>query len=189
MAKDSVDKNQTNERAHSGAGHHDAPEWSKRKSIAILLISTVVFSLLAELLVDSVDEVIASLRLDPKFLGLTVFAIVPSFTEFMNAIMFASYGNVALSLEIGSAYLIQVALIQIPCLVAFSAFYAHLYGIPDTLEKSFTLIFPKWDCFTVFFGVFLLSYTYIEGKSNYFKGSILTLSYLVMLMSFYFAPI
>lgn len=171
----------------SGGGH-EAPEWSKWKSTVILLISTVLFALLAELLVDSVDEVISSSGVDPKFLGLTIFAIVPSFTEFLNALMFAKNGNVALSLEIGSAYLIQVALIQIPCLVAFSAVWTRLNKVPDTLEKSFTLIFPRWDCYTVFFGVFLLSYTYIEGKSNYFKGSILTLSYLVLLMSFYYSP-
>ena len=33
--------------------------------------------------------------------------------------------------------------------------------------------------------VFLLSYVYGEGKSNYFKGSILVLTYLVVLIGFY----
>lgn len=35
--------------------------------------------------------------------------------------------------------------------------------------------------------VFLLSYMYGEGKSNYFKGSILILSYLVVVVGFYFS--
>ena len=35
--------------------------------------------------------------------------------------------------------------------------------------------------------VFLLSYTINEGKSNYFKGSILVLSYLVVTVGFYLA--
>ena len=38
---------------------------------------------------------------------------------------------------------------------------------------------------TVILCVFLLSYMYGEGKSNYFKGSILILSYLVVIMGFY----
>lgn len=38
---------------------------------------------------------------------------------------------------------------------------------------------------TVTLCVFLLSYMYGEGKSNYFKGSILLLSYLVVIMGFY----
>ena len=33
--------------------------------------------------------------------------------------------------------------------------------------------------------VFLLSYTYGEGKSNYFKGSILILAYCVVMAGFY----
>jgi len=40
---------------------------------------------------------------------------------------------------------------------------------------------------TVILCVFLLSYMYGEGKSNYFKGSILILSYLVVIIGFYFA--
>ena len=40
---------------------------------------------------------------------------------------------------------------------------------------------------TVILCVFLLSYMYGEGKSNYFKGSILILSYLVVMMGFYFS--
>ncbi|CAH1762764.1 2104_t:CDS:1, partial [Entrophospora sp. SA101] len=50
------------------------------------------------------------------------------------------------------------------------------------------LIFPRWDVFAVVFSVFLLTYTYIEGKANYFKGSILILSYLVLMAGFFCAP-
>lgn len=35
--------------------------------------------------------------------------------------------------------------------------------------------------------VFLLSYTINEGKSNYFKGAVLVLSYLVVTVGFYLA--
>jgi len=38
---------------------------------------------------------------------------------------------------------------------------------------------------TVILCVFLLSYMYGEGKSNYFKGSILILSYFVVVVGFY----
>jgi Ca2+:H+ antiporter len=40
---------------------------------------------------------------------------------------------------------------------------------------------------TVILCVFLLSYMYGEGKSNYFKGSILLLSYLVVVVGFWFS--
>lgn len=97
-------------------------------------------------------------------------------------------GNIALSMEIGSAYALQVCLLQIPALVLFSAVYPM--DIPDPLDTArytFSLLFPQWDMVTVILCVFLLSYMYGEGKSNYFKGSILLLSYLVVVIGYYFS--
>lgn len=97
-------------------------------------------------------------------------------------------GNITLSMEIGSAYALQVCLLQIPALVLFSAVYPM--DIPDPLETArytFSLLFPQWDMVTVILCVFLLSYMYGEGKSNYFKGSILLLSYLVVVIGYYFS--
>jgi Ca2+:H+ antiporter len=96
-------------------------------------------------------------------------------------------GNIALSMEIGSAYALQVCLLQIPALVLFSAITGPWYEGRDISARSFTLIFPQWDMVTVILCVFLLSYMYGEGKSNYFKGSILLLSYLVVIVGFYFS--
>ena len=121
--------------------------------------------------------------IDEKILGVTLFAIVPSVTEFYNAIAFARSGNIALSLEIGSAYAVQVALLQIPVLVAFSAFF-----LSGSSLDVFILVFPRWDFRAVLFSVFILTYIYIEGKSNYFKGSMLLLAYSILLVSFFFVP-
>lgn len=97
-------------------------------------------------------------------------------------------GNIALSMEIGSAYALQVCLLQIPALVFFSAVYPlQPVGNQDPTHWTFSLLFPQWDMVTVILCVFLLSYMYGEGKSNYFKGSILILTYLVVVIGFYFA--
>jgi Ca2+:H+ antiporter len=95
-------------------------------------------------------------------------------------------GNIALSMEIGSAYALQVCLLQIPALVLFSALYPLQLNVGDDIENfTFSLLFPQWDMVLVILCVFLLSYMYGEGKSNYFKGSILLLSYLVVIMGYY----
>jgi Ca2+:H+ antiporter len=96
-------------------------------------------------------------------------------------------GNIALSMEIGSAYALQVCLLQIPALVLYSAVNGSFLDAADVASHTFTLIFPQWDMVTVILCVFLLSHMYGEGKSNYFKGSILILSYLVVVVGFYFA--
>jgi hypothetical protein len=64
-----------------------------------------------------------------------------------------------------------------------------------------SLIFPQWDVIAIILSIFLLTYTYIEARSNYHRGSTLVLSYvpthpsteltaryLVLVMGFYFAP-
>ncbi len=96
-------------------------------------------------------------------------------------------GNIALSMEIGSAYALQVCLLQIPALVLFSAITGQWLDGADLVDRTFSLIFPQWDMVTVILCVFLLSYMYGEGKSNYFKGSILLLSYLVVVVGFWFS--
>ncbi|PKC72903.1 hypothetical protein RhiirA1_336626 [Rhizophagus irregularis] len=170
-------------------GGHDSPNWSKTKSGIVLLACTALYSIIAEMLVQNVEVVLDNFVITEKLLGLTLFALVPNVTEFVNAMSFALYGNIALSMEIGSAYALQVCLLQIPAMVAFSAWYnAGKQDGDETLNTTFTLVFPRWDVFSVIFPVFLLTYTYIEGKSNYFKGSILILSYLVLMAGFFSSP-
>lgn len=96
-------------------------------------------------------------------------------------------GNIALSMEIGSAYALQVCLLQIPALVLFSAVNGRILdgSTAKLADYTFGLIFPQWDMVTVILCIFLLSYMYGEGKSNYFKGSILLLSYLVIVVGYW----
>ncbi|KAJ7695701.1 hypothetical protein B0H17DRAFT_1055263 [Mycena rosella] len=172
-----------------GAPHSPArprPSWSRTTSASVLLICTALYAGIAELLVDVVDVILEGSGIDEKFLGITLFALIPNTTEFMNAISFALNGNIALSMEIGSAYALQVCLLQIPAMVAFSAWYA-----PEKMGEvatTFTLIFPRWDVIVIILSMFLMTYTYIEAKSNYHRGSILILSYLVLTAGFFFAP-
>ncbi|KYK56153.1 calcium permease [Drechmeria coniospora] len=170
-----------------GGGGHDAPNWGRTKSAVILLAATILYAVIAEILVDTVDVVLESFSIDQKFLGITLFALVPNTTEFLNAISFAMNGNIALSMEIGSAYALQVCLLQIPCLVLFSALYPNIPDGGEATSYTFSLLFPQWDMVTVILCVFLLSYVYGEGKSNYFKGSILLLTYLVVVTGFFFS--
>lgn len=162
------------------SGGHDAPNWSRNKSTIILLGATLLYAIIAEILVDTVDDVLSNFPINPKFLGLTVFALVPNTTEFVNAILFAIGGNVALSMEIGSAYALQVVLIQIPCLVLYSVYQQF-----DDVSMMFSLVFPRWDIVATLISIYLFTYIYAEGKLNYFKGVILILIYLVVMAGFY----
>ena len=47
-------------------------------------------------------------------------------------------GNIALSMEIGSAYALQVLLLQIPALVFYSAFHTRVIDQAQVLAHSFS---------------------------------------------------
>jgi hypothetical protein len=57
--------------------------------------------------VDVVDVVLQDAGIDEKFLGVTLFALVPNTTEFMNAISFALNGNIALRYEVVIALIVH----------------------------------------------------------------------------------
>ena len=66
-----------------GGGGHDAPNWGRMKSSVILCGATVLYALIAEILVNTVDVVLKNVAIDEKFLGITLFALVPNTTEFL----------------------------------------------------------------------------------------------------------
>ena len=68
---------------HGDGGGHDAPNWSRMKSSVILLSATLLYAIIAEILVNTVDVVLESVEIDEKFLGITLFALVPNTTEFL----------------------------------------------------------------------------------------------------------
>jgi Ca2+/H+ antiporter len=57
--------------------------------------------------VDVVDVILEGSGIDEKFLGVTLFALVPNTTEFMNAISFALNGNIALRCVYFSFFLLS----------------------------------------------------------------------------------
>ncbi|KAF4988120.1 hypothetical protein FGRMN_9950 [Fusarium graminum] len=150
---------------HQIRGHEDSlrhvPNWSRSKSLLILVTATVFYCLLAVILIDAVDIILQEFCIQERFLGLTIFALIPNATEIWNAILFAVNGNIALSVEIGSAYALQVCLLQIPALVFFSAV---LYPRKPEEGHVFSMVLPQWDMFVVIFSVFLHGYMQNEGR-------------------------
>lgn len=166
-----------------GQGGHDAPEWNKLTAFIILLSATTLFALIAEELVDSLDGTLTALGISPAFAGLTIIALITNLSEIVNAIRFSLQNDFALALEIGTGCSIQIFLLQMPLLVLFSALYNH-----GSATDSFTLIFPWLDVAAVTLALFVINYISIDGKANYFTGSALTITYIILIVAFAYAP-
>ena len=61
------------------------------------------------------------------------------------------------------------------CSVRYIYVRSAVQWLVVSLTWFYSLIFPRWDALTIILSVFLMTYTYIEAKSNYHRGSILIL--------------
>lgn len=190
----------------SDTARRTRPYSKKRSILKILLIlmgCTAAYSFIAEIIVKTISNATEGLSVSSSILGITVFALVPMATEFYNAISFAMSKNMALGLEIGSAYMAQALMIQIPVLVIFSAYYynnsrmldddGYLLRNPDVPREvapnmGFTMIFSNWDMYVCLFASLVFLRVYIEGKSNFFKGAVLFMTYSVIITSYFLIP-
>lgn len=164
---------------------HGAPEWSKLRCVIILFFSTIIFAFIAEAMISAMSPALEIFHIDERFAGLTLIAVVPSISEYINAVAFGLQNNIVLSLEIGSVSAIQTALLQMPLLVIVSAILGF-FGIYEGENSIFTLIFPNMNLYTVMFSVLIITYITMNGRSNYFEGFILVVSYIIIVATFFF---
>uniref|UniRef100_A0A8C5WLM8 Sodium/calcium exchanger membrane region domain-containing protein n=1 Tax=Leptobrachium leishanense TaxID=445787 RepID=A0A8C5WLM8_9ANUR len=161
-------------------GHHHAAEvhWSRWRATVILIGSTLLMSACADLATEHITPILEGTAVSQYFIGVTVLALIPELPEIVNGIQFALLNNLSLSIEIGSCIAVQVCMLQIPILVLFSAFY----------PTGFTLIFSDLHLWASMFSVILMNYIFMDGKCDYFQGTVLVFVYFILLATYFFAP-
>ncbi|XP_032895944.1 low affinity vacuolar monovalent cation/H(+) antiporter-like isoform X1 [Amblyraja radiata] len=161
-----------------GHSHNVVIHWSRWRAVVLLVVTTVCMSACAELVSEHIDPLLSSSAISPYFLGVTVLAMVPELPEIVNGIQFALQNNISLSLEVGSSIAVQVCMLQIPILVLFSAIY----------PVGFNLLFSDLHLWASIFSVILMNYIFMDGKCDYFQGTVLVVVYLIIMAMYYFAP-
>ncbi|NXA13838.1 VNX1 protein, partial [Sapayoa aenigma] len=161
-------------------GHHHSAEvhWSRWRALLILLLSTLCMSACADLATEHISPILTSSTISQYFIGVTVLAMVPELPEIVNGIQFALQNNLSLSIEIGNCVAVQVCMLQIPILVLFTIFY----------PTNFTLVFSDLHVYASMFSVVLMNYIFMDGKCDYFQGTVLVMVYFILLAVYFFAP-
>ena len=154
---------------------------NKWVAIGTLIVSTVMFCLMANVMTGKIPIVIEELGLSQRFVGLVFYTLIPNAAEYMNAIKFALNGNIGLSMEIGNQGAILTAMLEMPALVLLSYI---MHKINNT--KMFTLIFPLIDIFCVIVAVFLRNSILTEKTVNYFTGIAFLIIFLLISVVYYF---
>ncbi|XP_057954739.1 vacuolar cation/proton exchanger 5-like isoform X2 [Malania oleifera] len=151
------------------------PEISKWESIIWLCILTAWISVLSEYLVDTIEGASVSMKIPMAFISVILLPIVGNAAEHASAVMFAMKDKLDISLGVAIGSSTQISMFGIPfCVVA-----GWIMGHPMDLN------FQLFETATLFMTVLVVAFLLQEGTSNYFKGLMLILCYLIVAASFF----
>ncbi|HET7437375.1 MAG TPA: calcium/proton exchanger [Thermoanaerobaculia bacterium] len=165
-----------------GESHAEIEElelWPVRKSLAVLLGSSVLMGVVAEGLVHAVHEAGRAWGMNEVFLGFIVLAIVGNAAEHSTAVLLAMRNQMDTALNISMQSSVQIALFVTPALVFLS------YGLGHPLD----LLFTPFEILAVGLGVAVFSYLIINGESNWYEGVQLLAVYAILAIALYYLPL
>jgi Ca2+:H+ antiporter len=153
----------------------DKTEWSIKKSLVILAISTGAIVWLSELLVGSVEAVVAGSGISEFFLGIILVPVIGNIAEHLVAVNVALKNKLELSMEIAVSSSLQIALFVAPVLV----FVSLLMGNP------LTLVFNPFELAALGSAVLISYFVSADGESNWLEGAALLVVYIIFGLAFF----
>jgi Ca2+:H+ antiporter len=153
-------------------------EWSILHSILILAIATGGVVWLSELLVGSVEEVVAGSGLSEFFLGIILVPIIGNIAEHLVAVKMAYKNKMELSMEIAVSSSLQIALFVAPVLVFVSLL----------MKNPLTLVFNPFELAALGTAVVICYFVSADGESNWLEGSALLAVYVIFALAFFIFP-
>lgn len=154
----------------------EVPEWTKSKSIIVLLVATLAVAFVSENLVHTFEDIGARFGWSELFIGVIIVAIVGNAAEHASALMMAFKNKMDVSVEIAVGSTLQVAMFVAPALVLVSLL----------MPEQMPLVFTVPELVAMATAALLTIMISIDGESNWFEGLTLLAAYLIMGIGFYF---
>ncbi|XVF70965.1 hypothetical protein PTKIN_Ptkin11bG0204700 [Pterospermum kingtungense] len=153
----------------------EAPEISKWESVIWLGIMTAWISILSDYLVDAIEGASKAWDVPISFISVILLPIIGNAAEHTSAIMFAMKDKLDISLGVAIGSSTQISMFGIPFCVV----------IGWMMGQEMDLNFQLFETATLFITVIVVAFFLQEGTSNYFKGLMLILCYLIVAASFF----
>ncbi|KAI0438397.1 calcium/proton exchanger [Xylaria telfairii] len=149
--------------------------WS---AAGVLVVTTVLVSICADYLVESIDSLVERGGISRSFIGLILIPIVGNAAEHVTAVVVAIKNKMDLAMGVAIGSSIQIALFVTPFLVVLGWI----------MDRDMDLHFETFE--TVAFGlsVLVVIYTVQDGKSNYLEGAMLMSLYVIIAIAFFVTP-
>jgi Ca2+:H+ antiporter len=152
---------------------------SMNGAVVLLLISTTLTAVAAELLVGAVEGAARALGMTDLFIGFIIVAVVGNAAEHYSAIIFARKNQMQLAINIAKDSSVQIALLVAPVLVIMSW----------VIGQPMNLVFNPFELFGLGLAVFAVTFVSLDGESNWFEGLLLLALYVIVGMTTYFVPV
>ncbi|BAQ10641.1 calcium/proton exchanger [Bacillus sp. OxB-1] len=153
----------------------EEPEWTKGRSILVLLVATVAVAFVSEQLVHTFETLGEKFGWTELFIGVIIVAIVGNAAEHVSAITMAIKNRMDVSVEIAVGSTLQVAMFVAPILVLISIF----------MPVAMPLVFTIPELVAMITAALLVINLSNDGESNWFEGLILFAAYIIMGIGFY----
>lgn len=156
----------------------DAQHLSQAGSIVLLLVSTALVAVCAELLVGSIKEVVSTSSVGEIFIGLIILPIVGNAAEHVTAITVAMKNKMDLAIGVAVGSSIQIAIFITPLVVILGWI----------MDRDMTLYFTLFETVCLFVSAFIVNFLVLDGRSNYLEGALLCAVYLIISVVAFFYP-
>ena len=153
-------------------------KWSKTKTLSILFIATVAVAWMSEILVGSIEPLVASFGWTELFIGVIFVAVVGNAAEHTSAIFMARKNRMDLALQISTGSATQIAMFVAPFLVLISLLF----------KEQMSLVFNSFELAAIVLAVMIANIVVEDGESNWFEGLQLIMAYAIMGVAFFFHP-
>ncbi|CAK9179815.1 unnamed protein product [Ilex paraguariensis] len=163
------------ENSTEDSDEEEVPEITQWEAVGWLAILTLWISILSGYLVDAIQGASDSLNMPVSFISVILLPIVGNAAEHASAIMFAMKDKLDITLGVAIGSSTQISMFVIP----FCVVVGWLMGEPMDLN------FQLFETATLFITVLVVAFMLQEGTSNYFKGLMLILCYLIVAASFF----
>jgi Ca2+:H+ antiporter len=161
-----------------GTVEEDLPPWSTKKATLMLLAATLGVVVMAEFLVEALEDAIKTFGFTHTFIGVVVIAIVGNAAEHSTAILMAMKNKMDLAYNIAFESSKQIALFVAPVLVLLSLSFGH----PLSLE------FSHMEVVGMAVGVGAATLIGLDGESNWLEGVMLLGVYAILGVAFFYIP-
>ena len=153
-------------------GHES--KWSLKKSIAILIIATVIIAIESEFLVGGIEDITSKLGLSEFFVGIILIPIIGNAAEHSTAITMALKNKMDVAIEIALGSSLQIILFVAPVLIFLSLLFTPL-----------SIIFNPFELVSLIASVIIANKVASDGQSNWLEGAQLMAVYFIIAAGFF----